>query len=88
MKQSFLTPYLVAQLIAETPCREGVLSGRVRAANPAHPESGRKRLREIKDRFREANPCKVAYYCRENRFYPTGDFKRYCRAEMRRYENG
>ena len=86
MKKAFETPYAVAELIAETPCRMGVRSCDIRAANPAHPESGRKRMREIAKRFYIENPGKTAYFYDHNRFYPTGPFKKYCRAEMKRYE--
>jgi hypothetical protein len=85
MKKAFETPYLVAELISETPCREGVLTSKVRAANPKHPESGRKRLREIARRFRLMTG-QVPYHYEDNRFFPTGPFKKFCRAEMKRYE--
>ena len=85
MKKAFETPYAVAKLIAETPCREGVLSSDVRAANPEHPESGRKRMREMAIRFRDLTG-QVPYSYDHNRFFPTGPFKKYCRQEMKRYE--
>lgn len=86
MKKAFETPYLVAELISETPCRDGVLTSKVRAANPKHPESGRKRLREMAKRFIKLNPNQVPYFYDHNRFFPTGPFKKFCRAEMKRYE--
>lgn len=85
MKKMYETPHAVAKLISETPCREGVLTGKVRAANPKHPESGRKRLREMAIRFRLLTG-RVPYHYDNSRFYPTGLFKKYCREEVRRYE--
>lgn len=85
MKKIYETPHAVAKLISETPCSEGVLTGKVRAANHEHPESGRKRLREIARRFRLMTG-QVPYHYEDNRFFPTGPFKKFCRAEMKRYE--
>jgi len=85
MKKIFETPHAVAKLIAETPCSEGVLTSKVRAANPKHPESGRKRMREMAKRFTLLTH-QVPYRYEDNRFFPTGPFKKYCRAEMKRYE--
>jgi len=85
MKEIFETPHAVAKLIAETPCREGVLTSRVRRANPKHPESGRKRLREMAKRFRLLTG-RIPYHYDHNRFHPTMEFKRYCRQELKRYE--
>jgi len=85
MKEIFETPHAVAKLIAETPCREGVLTSRVRRANPKHPESGRKRLREMAKRFRLLTGHQP-YHVENNRFYPKAEFKRYCRQELKRYE--
>ena len=84
-KDRFATPKAVCELIADTPCREGVPTGRVRSANPAHPESGRKRLREIAVRFRDLTG-RTPYYYDHNRFYPTGPFRAYCRREAKKYE--
>lgn len=85
MKKIYETPHAVAKLIAETPYREGVLTSEVRAANPNHPESGRKRMREMARRFIKLTG-RVPYHYEDSRFFPTGPFKRYCRAEMKRYE--
>lgn len=86
MKEAFKTPYLVAELIAMTPCRDGIPTGVVRSANPRHPESGRKRLREMARRFTLLSGLQ-AYHYDHGKFYPTAAFKRFCRSEMKRYEN-
>jgi hypothetical protein len=85
VREAFWTPWCVANLISQTPCRDGIESSRIRAANWKHPESGRKRLREMAKRYR-ALFHKDAYHYDHNRFYPTLSFKQFCKREMRRYE--
>jgi hypothetical protein len=87
MERKRSTPVEVARVIAETPCREGVLSRVVRSANPEHPESGRKRLRDTLAKRYKLLHGKAPYHYDNGRFYPTGPFKRYCRQIVRDYEN-
>jgi hypothetical protein len=58
----------------------------VRAANPAHPESGRKRYREIHADYRKEHGGLRGYSVKDGRFYPTADFKAFCRRKARSYE--
>jgi hypothetical protein len=89
MKDKLSTPVEVARVMADTSCREGVLSKVVRSANPEHPESGRKRLRDTlapKFRIFQGSSYPPAYHYDHGRFYPTGPFKRFCRRVVRDYE--
>lgn len=76
----------VAEIISETPCRDGVANHIIAQAGNSYGIAGTTRLRDLARMFRciDGNGT-FPYFYSHNRYFPTRDFKDFCRGYVRKY---